>query len=100
MGKVLRKAFRILGLDERKGVGNGTRLSWKLSGQCYMVFYLFLWCFCLNCANSGIALFEDLFTLHKLAGKVILTIKTDDVTSSRKNMDPHGRLRAAQGRMS
>ena len=28
-----------------------------------------------------------------------MTIKTDDVTSSRRDLDPHGRLRAARGRM-
>ena len=34
---------------------------------------------------------KDLFTLHKFAEKV--------VTSGRKDVDPHRRLRAAQGRM-
>ena len=38
---------------------------------------------------------KDLFPLHKLAKKV----KTDDVTKGRKDLDPHGRLRAVQGRM-
>ena len=28
-----------------------------------------------------------------------LTVKNDDATSRRRNVDPHGRLRAAQGRM-
>ena len=37
---------------------------------------------------------KDLFTLHKS-----LTVKTDDVTKGRKDLDPHGRLRAVQGRM-
>ena len=43
--KVFGKAFRILGLDERKGrcMGSGTRFSRKFSGQCYMDFCLFLW---------------------------------------------------------
>ena len=35
---------------------------------------------------------KDLFTLLKLVDKVILTSKTDDVTSSRKDVDSHGRL--------
>ena len=35
---------------------------------------------------------KDLFTLHKLVDKVILTSKTDDVTSSRKDVDSHGWL--------
>ena len=41
VGKVFRKAFRILEVDERKG-------RWVVEqdfhGQCYMVFWLFLWC--------------------------------------------------------
>ena len=40
---------------------------------------------------------KDLFTLHKLV--LSLSIKTDDVTKGRKDLDPHGRLRAVQGRM-
>ena len=39
---------------------------------------------------------KDLFTLHKLAKKVVTT---DDVTMGRKDLDPHGRLWAVQGRM-
>ena len=44
---------------------------------------------------------KDLFTLHKLADKdkLSLTVKTDDVTKGRKDVDPHGRLRAVQGRI-
>ena len=36
-----------------------------------------------------------------LVGRVFrsLTVKTDDVTKGRKDLDPHGRLRAVQGRM-
>ena len=41
---------------------------------------------------------KDLFTLHTCA-KLSLTVKTDDVTKGRKDLDPHGRLRAFQGRM-
>ena len=40
---------------------------------------------------------KDLFTLHKLV--LSLTIKTDDVTKGRKDLDPHGRLWAVQGRV-
>ena len=42
---------------------------------------------------------KDLFTLHKLADKdkLSLTVKTDDVTKGRKDVDPHGRLQAVQG---
>ena len=42
---------------------------------------------------------KDLFTLHKLADKLVLDHKTNDVTSGRRDLDPHGALRAAQGRM-
>ena len=38
---------------------------------------------------------KDLFTLHKLS----LTIKPDDVTSGRKDVDKYGQLQAAQGRI-
>ena len=38
---------------------------------------------------------KDLFTLHKLS----LTVKTDDVTKGRKDVDVHRRLQAVQGRM-
>ena len=38
---------------------------------------------------------KDLFTLHKSVEKLSLTIKTDDVTSGRRDMDPHGWLQAA-----
>ena len=64
-----------------------------------------------NCAKShhlvisdGLIKFKgkdvgDLFTLHKSVTKLSLTIKTDDITSSRKNVDLLGRLQAAQGVM-
>ena len=59
MGKVFKKTFRTSGLDERKG--NGTRFSWKFSGQCYTFFLAF--------------------------SPVSLTFKTDDVTSGRRDVD-------------
>ena len=34
-------------------VSNVIRFSWRFSGQCYMVFCLFLRCPWLNCAHSG-----------------------------------------------
>ena len=36
---------------------------------------------------------KDLFTLHKLS----LTVKTDDITKGRKDVDPHGQLQAVKG---
>ena len=35
-----------------------------------------------------------------LSSLLSLTVKADDVTSDTRNVDPHGRLRAVQGRMS
>ena len=42
---------------------------------------------------------KDLFTLHKLADRVGLAVKTDDVTRGRKDVDPHGWLKGVQARM-
>ena len=42
---------------------------------------------------------KDLFALHKLATKLSLTIKNDDITSCRKDVDLHRQLWVAQGRM-
>ena len=42
---------------------------------------------------------KDLFTLHKLDDKVSLTVKTDDVISDAREVDPQEQLRAFQGRM-
>ena len=44
---------------------------------------------------------KDLFTLHKTKTKtkLSLNVKTVDVTKGRKDVDPHGRFQAVQGRM-
>ena len=43
---------------------------------------------------------KDLFTLHKLADKIILDhLKLMTSQNGRKDVDPHGRLRVAQWRM-
>ena len=68
MGKVFRKAFRILGLDERKG-------RWVMEQDFHGDFQVLVTWF------SPVSLTElcsfwyglkDLFTLHKLADKVVL----------------------------
>ena len=87
VGKVFLRASRILGLDERQGrwLASGTRFSWKFSGQCYMFFVAFFsfW--------YGL---RDLFPLHRYnRTKLSLTIKTDDATRGRKDLDLHVRLR-------
>ena len=73
-------------------MGSGTRFSWKFSHSFFLPFspvslaeLCSFWC-----------ALKDLFTLPKLAD---LTIKTDDVTSLKRDMDLHGRLCAAQGCM-
>ena len=70
VGKVFRKAFRILGLDERKGrkvVEQNFQENFQVNVTCIIGFFLlvffrsmlhdgfclFLWCPCLNCAHSG-----------------------------------------------
>ena len=98
VAKVFSKVFRILRLDERKGRWVGTRFSWRFSDQCYIVFCLFLWCPWLNYAHSGMVWKISSLCTSKRT-KLSLTIKTDDVTSGREDVDPHGLLRAAQGRM-
>ena len=52
-GKVLGKAFRILGLDERKGrwvVEQDFHGNFWVSVKCF--FFLFLWCPLLNRSHS------------------------------------------------
>ena len=73
MGRVLRKAFRILGSGERKD-------GWAMEQDFHGDFQVNLtWFFCLR--FSPVSLTElcpcwyglkDLFTLHKLADKVVL----------------------------
>ena len=75
-------------------MGNGTRFSWRFSGPCQVVFLLVSPVSLTELCSFWYGL-KDLFTLHKL----VLTVKTDDVTKGRKDLDPHGRLRAVQGRM-
>ena len=43
----------------------------------------------LNKSSSFWSGLKDLFTLHKLGDKVSLTIKTDDVISDAREVDPH-----------
>ena len=64
------KAFRILELDEKKG--SRTRFSWKFLGT---MLHFFFGLFSLV-SLTELCLFwyglKDLFTLHKLADKVVL----------------------------
>ena len=72
MGRVFRKAFRILGLGERKG-------RWVIEQEFHGDFQvLVMWFFLLLSPVSLTELcsfwygLKDLFTLHKLAKKVAL----------------------------
>ena len=42
--------------------------------------------------------FERSLHSAQVSEQLSLTVKTDDVTKGRKNVDPHGRLQAVQGR--
>ena len=90
MGKVFRKAFRILGLDERKG---RWVVEQDFDGNFYFTCFFAFLCGVLDRCMLILVWFEDLFTLYKLADKI------DDVTSSTKHMDQHGHSLTAQGRM-
>ena len=89
------ESFRILGLGERKG-------RWVVKQDfCGNFRVNVTWFF----AFSPVSLPEscsfwyglkDLFTLHKLVDKVVLTFKTDDITGGRGYVDPHGQLHAVQ----
>ena len=80
--------------------GSGTRFSWKFSVQCYTFLFLPFSSGSMTELCSFWYGLKDLFTLHKSAEKMSLTFRTDDVTvSGRKDVDAHGWLRAAQGRM-
>ena len=72
LGKVFRKAFRILGLHESKGTWVVEQDFHGIFRQCNTVFCLFLRSPWLNCAHSGMNGLKDVFTLHKLAHKVVL----------------------------
>ena len=71
MGKVFRKAFRILGLDEKKG-------RWVVEQDFHGNFRSMLHGFCPFFPVSLTELcsfwygLKDLFTLHKLADKIFL----------------------------
>ena len=98
MGKVFGKAFRILGLGERKGrwvVKQDFHGNFRVNVTWFFAFSLVS----LTESCSFWYGLKDLFTLHKLADKVVLTVKTDDITCGRGHVDPHGQLQAFQGGM-
>ena len=68
-------------------------------GWLYIAFCLFLQPSWLNWADSGIGL-KDLFPdCTSLMTKLSLTVKTDDLTSNRRDIDLHRWLQVIQGRI-
>ena len=99
-GRVFRKAFRILGLGERKlKVGEQWNKIFMEIFRSMTHGFLLLSPVSLTELSSFWYGLKDLFTPHKLADMLSLTVKTDDVIKGRKDVDPHGRLQAVQGRM-
>ena len=93
VGKVFRKSFRILRLDGRKCmlvVEQAFHGNFQAGSMLHGFFFLFLWCPWLNCAHSGIVCKISSLCASKRT-KLSVTIKTDDVTSGRKDVDPHAR---------
>ena len=93
--KVFRKALRW----KERYVVSGTRFSWKFSDQCCNFFFspfspLFLTELC-----SFWYCLKDFSLCTSQWTKLSLTIRTDGVTSGRKNVDRHGRLRATHLQM-
>ena len=73
-------------------MGSETRLSWKFSCQCCIFFFgLFLRPSRLNRTHSGMD--ERISSpCSSQRTKLSFIVKTDDVTSGRRGVDPHGRL--------
>ena len=99
VGIVFRKAFRILGLGERKGRWamqqdfhgdfqvNVTWFFASFSGVLDWIVLILVW-------------FERSLHSAQVSGQSCpWPLKTDDVTKGRKDVDPHRRLQAVQGRM-
>ena len=99
MGKVFGKAFTILGLDERKGrrVVKQIKVFTEIFGS---MLHGFLPCSLVSLTESCSFWYslKNLLNPYKLVES--LAIKTDDVTSGGRDLDPHGRLWAVQRQMS
>ena len=85
MGNVFGKAFRILVEQDVRGNFRSMLHGFLpfLSGFLDRIMPILVW-------------FE---TCASWQAKLSLTVKTGDVTSGRRDMDPQGRLRATQGQM-
>ena len=70
-------------------VGSGTGFSWEFSGQFYMVYILPF--------SPALLQAESCSFLYGLKDLFTLIIKTDDITSSRRDVDLYGRLWAGSG---
>ena len=92
IGRVFRKAFRILGLGERKG-------RWAMERDFHGDLQVNLaWFFAFfSGVLDGIVLILEWFerSLHsaQVSRQLALTVKTEDVMRGRKDVDPHGWFR-------
>ena len=86
MGKVFRKALRILGLGERKG-------RWVVEQDFHGNFQVNVTCFLPFSPVFMTELYSFWYGLKDLF--LSLTIKTGDVTSGRRDMDLHRGLQVA-----
>ena len=110
VGKVFRKCFRILGLDERKGRwvveqdfhGNfQVNVKWffaLFSGVLDWIVLILVW-FERSPHSAHVSGQSCPWPLKELCHEIQANEKTDDVTSGRRDVDPHGQLWVAQGWM-
>ena len=94
MGEVFRKTCSILGLDYRKSrwvVEKDFHVNFRVNVTWFFAFFF----------SDRIVLvlvwFASLCTSYR--AKLSLTIKTGDITSGRKDVDPHTQLQVAQEQM-
>ena len=87
VGKVFKKTFRILGLDERKSRWV-VKQNFHGHFQVNVAWFLALFSSVLDSIMLLLVWFER--SLHSAQ-------LSDDITSGRRDMDPHGRLQEAQG---
>ena len=95
VGKVFRNAFRILGFNENKGslvVEQDFHGNFRVNVTWFFAFFSSV----LDWIVLILVLFErSLHCAHVSGQSCPWPLKTDDVTSGRRDVDPHGRLRGA-----
>ena len=99
VGRVFRKAFRILGLGERKGRW-AMEQDFQEDFQVNVTWYFASFSGVLDWTVLILVWFErSLHSTQVSRQSCPWPLKTDDVIKGRKDADPHGRLQAVQGRM-